>query len=183
MTTLYRGTALQAQRHFASVWARTGFGGSLSTTTTTTNNVRTYASSKAVYEKPANDDKAPAGIPYANLTVGVPKEHFPLEKRVAATPESVARMVKPGLHVAIETGAGAASNFADADYQAAGATIVDNVWKDSDIVMKVCLVVFCCCCCCILCGAVLLKYVDSCLVVSIAVVAPSTHQGRSHGLG
>lgn len=33
------------------------------------------------------DDETPKGIPYSKLTVGVPKEHFPLEKRVAATPE------------------------------------------------------------------------------------------------
>lgn len=35
----------------------------------------------------AKDDEKPKGIPYSKLTVGVPKEHFPLEKRVAATPE------------------------------------------------------------------------------------------------
>ena len=35
----------------------------------------------------AKDDEPPKGIPYSKLTVGVPKEHFPLEKRVAATPE------------------------------------------------------------------------------------------------
>ena len=56
---------------------------------------------------------------------------------MAASPESVARLVKPGLTVAIEKGAGVASNFSDADYTAAGATIVDNVWKESDIVLKV----------------------------------------------
>jgi hypothetical protein len=33
------------------------------------------------------DDEKPKGIPYSKLTVGVPKEHFPREKRVAATPE------------------------------------------------------------------------------------------------
>ena len=61
---------------------------------------------------------------------------------MAASPESVARMVKPGLTVAIESGAGVASNFSDADYQAAGATIVKDAWKDSDIVLKVCVSVF-----------------------------------------
>lgn len=133
MTTLYRGSAQQAHRHFASVWAR-ACGGSHTTTTIS----RSYASSKAVYEKPPEDKPTtPLGIPYSKLTVGVPKEHFPLEKRVAATPESVERLVKPGFNVAIEKGAGAASNYSDADYQAAGASIVDNVWKDSDIVMKV----------------------------------------------
>lgn len=32
-------------------------------------------------------DETPKGIPYSKLTIGVPKERFPLEKRVAATPE------------------------------------------------------------------------------------------------
>ena len=35
----------------------------------------------------ADDAEKPKGIPYSKLTVGVPKETFPLEKRVAATPE------------------------------------------------------------------------------------------------
>jgi NAD(P) transhydrogenase len=85
----------------------------------------------------ANPQEPPKGTPYSALTVGIPKEHFPLEKRVAASPESVARLVKPGFTVQIQAGAGEASNFSNADYEAAGAKIVDNIWKDSDIVMKV----------------------------------------------
>jgi len=84
------------------------------------------------------DDETPKGIPYSKLTVGVPKEHFPLEKRVAATPESVSKLVKPGFNVLIEKGAGSLSHFSDAEYASAGAKIVeaDEVWKNSDIVMK-----------------------------------------------
>lgn len=81
----------------------------------------------------------PKGTPYDQLTVGVPKETFPLEKRVAASPESVQRLVKPGFNVVIEKEAGAASYFSNADYEAVGAKIVDDVWKESDIVLKVCL--------------------------------------------
>lgn len=82
-------------------------------------------------------DKAPLGLAYDKLTVGIPKEDYPLEKRVAATPESVARLVKPGLTVVVEKGAGDLSYFSDADYTLAGAKVVDNVWKESDIVLKV----------------------------------------------
>lgn len=85
----------------------------------------------------AEEGSAALGIPYDKLTVGVPKETFPREKRVAASPESVGRLVKPGLSVVLEKGAGEASYFSDADFEAAGAKIVDNVWKESDIVMKV----------------------------------------------
>ena len=77
------------------------------------------------------------GTPYSALTVGIPKETFPLEKRVAATPESVQRLVTPGFQVLVERNAGAASYFSNADYEAVGAKIVDQVWKDADIVLKV----------------------------------------------
>ena len=81
----------------------------------------------------------PKGTPYAKLTVGIPKETFPLEKRVAATPESVERLVKPGLNVIVEDGAGSSAYFSNADYENAGAKVVsssEDVWKQSDIVMK-----------------------------------------------
>ena len=83
----------------------------------------------------------PKGTPYKDLTVGIPKENFPLEKRVAATPESVKRLVKPGFSVLVEDGAGDKSFFSNADYEAAGATIVPSsadeaVWKQSDIILK-----------------------------------------------
>ena len=88
----------------------------------------------------ASDDKPPPkGIPYDKLTVGIPKEHFPLERRVAASPESVGRLVKPGFNVVVENGAGDKSHFSNSDYEAAGATIVasaDDVWKQSDVVLK-----------------------------------------------
>jgi len=78
------------------------------------------------------------GISYSELTVGIPKETFPLEKRVAATPESVSKLTKPGFKVVVEKEAGLNAHFSDADYEAAGASVVssDDVWKNSDIVMK-----------------------------------------------
>jgi alanine dehydrogenase len=92
-----------------------------------------------VPEKAADETKAVAlGTPYAKLTIGIPKETFPLERRVAATPESVARLVKPGFKVVLEADAGLASNYANADYEVAGATLVPNVWEAADIVIKVC---------------------------------------------
>ena len=94
---------------------------------------RCFTSSRLVSEQ----QEKKKGIPYSELTVGIPKETFPLEKRVAATPESVKSLIKPGFSVQIEQGAGANSYFSDKDYQEAGASIVDNVWKGSDIVLKV----------------------------------------------
>ena len=53
--------------------------------------------------------------------------------------QSVSKLTKPGFSVLIEKGAGSPSHFSDADYEAAGAKIVEagEVWKNSDIVMKV----------------------------------------------
>lgn len=53
--------------------------------------------------------------------------------------QTVSKLVKPGFSVLIEKGAGSTSYFSDAEYEAAGAKIVekDDVWKGSDIVMKV----------------------------------------------
>jgi len=53
--------------------------------------------------------------------------------------QTVSKLSKPGFNVLIEKGAGYASHFADSEYEAAGAKIVpaDEVWSQSDIVMKV----------------------------------------------
>jgi alanine dehydrogenase len=67
-----------------------------------------------------------AGGPYAGpvLTVGVPKEIKTAEHRVALTPDGVRELERSGVQVFVETGAGADSAIPDADYAAAGATIV-----------------------------------------------------------
>lgn len=71
--------------------------------------------------------------------VFVPKETSAGEARVAAVPETVRRYVKDGLAVLIESGAGASSNFDDASYVDAGATIVsaDQGWPKADLILKV----------------------------------------------
>ena len=56
--------------------------------------------------------------------IGVPKEVFPGEKRVATVPEVVEKLIKLGFGVLVESGAGDAANFADDAYRAAGAEIV-----------------------------------------------------------
>lgn len=67
------------------------------------------------------------GVAYSELTVGVPKEVFPGERRVAMTPANVARLKKAGFKdIRVEKSAGSASEFRDEDYVQAGATIVDN---------------------------------------------------------
>jgi H+-translocating NAD(P) transhydrogenase subunit alpha len=69
--------------------------------------------------------------------IGVPRETAAGEKRVATVPEVVEKLVKLGFRVAVQSGAGAAANFADETYRAAGADIVEEVWPIADIVFKV----------------------------------------------
>lgn len=74
------------------------------------------------------------------LTIGIPKETDPLEKRVAATPASVVRLKKLGFDVMLQAGAGAAAGFEDAEYAEVGATFVptaDELWERADVVIKV----------------------------------------------
>jgi len=83
----------------------------------------------------------PPSTPYANLTVGVPRETYPNERRVALTPQNVALLRKKGFaKVIVEKGAGAQAEFHDNVYEQAGATMVDSaseVWAAADIVLKV----------------------------------------------
>ena len=74
------------------------------------------------------------------LTIGVPREVFPDEKRVATVPDVVEKLIKLGFAVSVESGAGDAANFADDTYRATGATVVGDaasLWAGSDIVFKV----------------------------------------------
>ncbi|WP_294269938.1 Re/Si-specific NAD(P)(+) transhydrogenase subunit alpha [Propionivibrio sp.] len=74
------------------------------------------------------------------LTIGVPREVFAGEKRVASVPEVVEKLIKLGFKVAVESGAGDAANFSDEVYRSAGAEIIvgaAKLWAASDIVFKV----------------------------------------------
>ena len=74
------------------------------------------------------------------MKISVPKERRPHERRVAASPDSVKRLVALGHEPVIETGAGAGAAFTDDAYQAAGATIARNAaeaWGAGEIVLKV----------------------------------------------
>ncbi|MBI5327171.1 MAG: Re/Si-specific NAD(P)(+) transhydrogenase subunit alpha [Deltaproteobacteria bacterium] len=74
------------------------------------------------------------------MFIGIPKETAPNECRVAAVPDTVAKMVKAGLNVAVEAEAGLASYIHDEEYAKAGANIVADVEKifgESDVILKV----------------------------------------------
>ena len=81
-----------------------------------------------------------AGTAKPAQRIGVPRETFPGEKRVATVPEVVEKLIKLGFQVAVESGAGDAANFSDDAYRAVGAEIINGaaaLWAASDIVFKV----------------------------------------------
>jgi NAD(P) transhydrogenase subunit alpha len=71
------------------------------------------------------------------MRTGVPKETAAGERRVALVPELVGKLVPNGFEVLVERGAGEAASFPDADYEEAGARIVDDPWSEADAVVKV----------------------------------------------
>ena len=74
------------------------------------------------------------------MTIAVPREAFENERRVAATPESVAQLIKLGYEVEIEAGAGEQASYGDDAYRTAGACVVEDaleLWANADIVLKV----------------------------------------------
>ena len=74
------------------------------------------------------------------MRIGVPKEIKNHEYRVGMTPGSVAELTSQGHEVLVETNAGAAIDFTDADYVAAGAKIAATaaeVFEASDLIVKV----------------------------------------------
>jgi len=74
------------------------------------------------------------------MKIAIPKEIVPGERRVALIPDAAAALVKGGLEVLIETGAGAEAFHADAAYEKSGARIVPDaatLYGQADIVLKV----------------------------------------------
>jgi H+-translocating NAD(P) transhydrogenase subunit alpha len=71
------------------------------------------------------------------MRIAVARETDPVEDRVAATPDTVKKMKGLGAEVAVEPGAGVKSGTPDAEFTAAGATVVDTAIDGADVVLKV----------------------------------------------
>src|SRR5215831_14305819 len=74
------------------------------------------------------------------MIVGVPRESFPGERRVALVPGVVPNLTKAGLQLMVEAGAGAQAGYPDAEYIAKGAKIVPDradVFRAADVVVQV----------------------------------------------
>jgi NAD(P) transhydrogenase subunit alpha len=71
------------------------------------------------------------------MKIAIAAEADRAEPRVAATPETVKKLIGLGAEVAVEPGAGVKSGILDADYTAAGATIAKDAASGADVVLKV----------------------------------------------
>ncbi|MBM3752946.1 MAG: Re/Si-specific NAD(P)(+) transhydrogenase subunit alpha [Acidobacteria bacterium] len=74
-----------------------------------------------------------------NVIVGVPKETFPSECRVAMTPSGFDRLTKAGMKLVVEQGAGDAAGFPDSEYEAKGAKLVSRaeVFAQAGVILQV----------------------------------------------
>lgn len=74
------------------------------------------------------------------MIIGVPKETFPGERRVALVPSALPKIKKAGFEVIVEAGAGIESGHSDAQYDAAGAMIAatrEQVFEKADVIVQV----------------------------------------------
>lgn len=71
------------------------------------------------------------------MQIGIPTETVAGEHRVAATPETVKKLIGAGHNVVIERGAGVKAAYIDSAYEQVGATIQDDVYQGSQLILKV----------------------------------------------
>ncbi len=94
----------------------------------------------ATVDRQTQDSQQSEGRKESPRKIGIPKEIYPNECRVAATPNTVKKLQKLGFEILVESNAGAAANFSDRSYQEADCKIVDNtasLWSEADIILKV----------------------------------------------
>lgn len=75
-----------------------------------------------------------------SITLGVPRETFPSERRVALVPAAVTALAKAGVSVLIEPGAGVEAGFSDGMYAAQGAAVAadrDDLFRQADVIAQV----------------------------------------------
>jgi NAD(P) transhydrogenase subunit alpha len=74
------------------------------------------------------------------MQIGVPKETWPGERRVAVVPQNAKKLIKLGFSVTLESGAGVAAGFTDDDYEQAGVSVSadhNQVISQADLVLRV----------------------------------------------
>src|SRR5262245_37335543 len=75
-----------------------------------------------------------------NMKIGVPRETFPGERRVALVPTAISSLTKAGFEIVVEAGAGIDAGYPDTNYASAGAKLLPSradVFSGADIVIQV----------------------------------------------
>ena len=94
----------------------------------------------AIEQKEVGASEASGVESKTRMKVGIPKEIYPGECRVAATPDTAKTLQKLGFEVLIETGAGEAANFPDDAYRQVGCQVIPEtttLWEAADVILKV----------------------------------------------
>ncbi|MEM8831849.1 MAG: Re/Si-specific NAD(P)(+) transhydrogenase subunit alpha [Cyanobacteria bacterium P01_G01_bin.19] len=94
----------------------------------------------ATVDRQSQDSQQPEERREQPRKIGIPKEIYNNECRVAATPNTVKKLQKLGFEILVESNAGAAASFTDRAYEEAGCRIIgdrNELWSLSDIVLKV----------------------------------------------
>jgi H+-translocating NAD(P) transhydrogenase subunit alpha len=84
---------------------------------------------------PAGGGPDPRSV--GTVRIAVPRESRPGERRVAATPDTVTRLIKLGFSVSVQRGAGVEAGYVDAAYAEAGAALVEDAFSAARVVIKV----------------------------------------------
>ena len=74
------------------------------------------------------------------MIIGIPKETYPGERRVALVPSAIPPLIKKGIEVAVESGAGVPAGFTDSEFQKANARVLParaEVFSSSDVIFQV----------------------------------------------
>src|SRR5437879_2418550 len=74
------------------------------------------------------------------MIVGVPRETFPGERRVALVPAVIPALAKAGLEVVVQAGAGLEAGYPDAEFVSKGAKILSDraeVFRSADIIVQI----------------------------------------------
>ncbi len=77
---------------------------------------------------------------FSGITIGIPREIMPGERRVAAIPDTIGKMINAGAKVIVENGAGEGAYIDDAQYKEAGAEIIEDtkrLYDLADLIVKV----------------------------------------------
>lgn len=91
-------------------------------------------------DKESGAERSPSQHPATYRKIGIPKEIYAGECRVAATPDTVKILQKYGFEVLVESGAGEAANFSNQAYLDAGCRIIvdtETLWSYADLILKV----------------------------------------------